>query len=242
MAEKTITYSPSDQGWSSFWSYIPDWMIGMNNTLYTFKNGSLYEHDSNPLRNTFYGTSYESSITTLLNEEPTTVKMFKTIALDSNLPWEVEIDTDINDGQIPASQFVDKEGHFMAHIRRVNGDLDHKAISTQGIGECSVVAGTTITFGFGIDSSVSVGDTLYYIDGADVLQVIGLIASKTFNSVTVSSVTNAPTAGQVIVYVKNSVVESYGARGSFMQVKITNGTTDELEIFEISSNVFKSYM
>ena len=31
MAEYTLTYSAGVEGWPSFYSYVPDWMIGMNN-------------------------------------------------------------------------------------------------------------------------------------------------------------------------------------------------------------------
>lgn len=54
MPFNTLTYSPMVQGWPSFYSYNPDWMIGMNNYFYSFKGGNLYRHNSNSLRNTFY--------------------------------------------------------------------------------------------------------------------------------------------------------------------------------------------
>ncbi len=33
----TLSYSEGVQGWTSFFSFYPDWMIGMNNYFYTFK-------------------------------------------------------------------------------------------------------------------------------------------------------------------------------------------------------------
>ena len=47
MAEYTLTYSESVQGFPSFYSYIPDMMIGMNNYFYSFKAGELYRHNTN---------------------------------------------------------------------------------------------------------------------------------------------------------------------------------------------------
>ena len=241
MPQKTITYSPSSEGWTSFWSYFPDWMDGMNNTFYSWKDGSLYQHDTNATRNNFYGVQYDSEVTTLLNTDPTTVKMFKTLAVDSNEAWKAEISTDLNTGLIEADQFVDKEGHFFAYVRRLTGDQDYKAISSQGVGECLTYSTGVLTFAYNIDTSISIGDTLFYFDnGTNALVAIGAITALTNNSITVATVLSAPSPGDFIAYTKNSVAESYGARGYYAEVKLTNDSTSEVELFEISSNVFKS--
>jgi len=49
----TLSYSEGVQGWTSFFSFYPDWMIGMNNYFYTFKGGNLYRHNVNEVRNNF---------------------------------------------------------------------------------------------------------------------------------------------------------------------------------------------
>ena len=41
MAEYTLTYNPENQGWPSFYSYKPDFIIGMNSYLYTFHGGDF---------------------------------------------------------------------------------------------------------------------------------------------------------------------------------------------------------
>lgn len=239
MAEKTISFSPMSGGWTSFWSFIPDWMDGMNNTFYTWNNGSLYKHDSNNSRNQFYGVNYPSTITTIFNQEPTETKMFKTLELDSSDAWSANISTDLNTGVINSSQFINKEGNYFAYIRRADGDIDTRAISTQGIGSLLSYLSGTLTFNFVVSSSVSIGDTLYYIDNGSLVE-IGVITSKTYNTLVVSTVVNIPSAGNIIVCVKNSVAESYGARGYYMEVTITNDSQDQVDIFEVSSNVFKS--
>lgn len=241
--EKTITYSPSSEGWTSFWSYFPDLMRGMNNTFYTWKNGSLWEHDTNARRNSFYGVDNDSEVTTILNTDPTTIKMFKTIAIDSNEPWKAEITTDLGTGEIEADQFINKEGEFYAHIRRTSGDQDHRAISTQGIGSCNSVSSGVITFGFNLDSSISVGDVAYYLNDSvspSVIVEIGVITAKSTQSITVGTVINPPSPSDFILYVKNSVAESFGTRGYYAEVKLTNRLTTEVELFQISSNVFQS--
>ena len=68
--EYTLTYSESAGGFPSFYSYIPDKIIGMNNYLYTFKQGNLYRHNVNSVRNSYYdlvAESLPSSITSVFN-------------------------------------------------------------------------------------------------------------------------------------------------------------------------------
>ena len=50
-----------------------------------------------------------------------------------------------------------------------------------------------------------------------------------------------PIVGNFIVFVKNAVAESYGARGYFMSVLLENTSSTAVELFAISSQVFKSY-
>lgn len=246
MADKTISYSPTGNGWTSFWSYIPDWMAGMNNTFYTWKNGSLYKHDTNQTRNAFYYDfsnnqyfKYNSQITTIFNQEPTEMKMFKTISVESNDVWDLTATTELNTGTIDKEWFVEKEGHWFAYLRRNTGDADHKAISTQGIGEVQSYVNPVISFGFNIGTSISQGDVIYKVIGG-ALVLVGTVASHDAQSITLVSEVSAPASSDMIVFVKSSQAESFGARGAWMEVTITNNSEDEVEIFEISSNVFKS--
>ena len=243
MAEQTITYSQLVSGWTSFWSYIPDWMIGMNNSFYSWNNGDLYKHNTNEVRNNFYGSQSYSSISTILNQEPTTVKMFKTLELNSTTPWTTTITTDISLGQMDSSFYKNKEDQWFTYIRRPDdGTYDTRALSTSGVGSLASYSTLVLTFSFSIDSSISQGDKIYVISGGT-LVLLGTIASHTPTTITlVSLVGPTPVAGNIIVYVKNSSAESHGARGYYMQIDLTNGSTVQEEIFSISSVVFKSSM
>ena len=56
MSVTTLTYSNDKRtpGWPSFYSYIPDYMKGLNGFFYTFKNGERYRHNTNETRNNYY--------------------------------------------------------------------------------------------------------------------------------------------------------------------------------------------
>jgi V8-like Glu-specific endopeptidase len=78
LANYTLTYNESVQGWPSFYSFAPEFIKGMNQYLYTFKGGNLYRHNVNESRNTFYGVqpAATSTITTVLNTDALTTKLY----------------------------------------------------------------------------------------------------------------------------------------------------------------------
>jgi len=182
----TLTYSPSVDGWPSFYSYYPDWMIGMNNYFYTFKGGNLYRHNVNPLRNTFYyewwdaigdrlGAFTNTSLTSVFNDIPLENKLFKTINLEGDAKWETDLYSDLQyTGFIQQAWFEKKEQAFFAFIRNsgtVPANMSEYALrSLNGIGRSintTVSVGTT-TIDFSIspliamDSILSVGDYVYF--------------------------------------------------------------------------------
>tara|TARA_R110002126_G_scaffold154265_2_gene301371 strand:+ start:589 stop:954 length:366 start_codon:yes stop_codon:yes gene_type:complete len=107
--EKTLSYSEGVKGWPSFYSFNPEYMIGMNAYFYTFKYGRLYRHNTNEQRNTYYSVYTPSEITGVFNAEPTTIKLFKTISIESSASWEcTNLSTDLGTGIIESS-FLNKK-------------------------------------------------------------------------------------------------------------------------------------
>lgn len=237
----TLTYSPSSNGWTSFWSYNPDWMLGLNSSFYTWKLGQLYKHDSNSTRNNFYGSNYESKITTVLNQDPTQTKVFKTLDLESTHPWSATFTTDLSNGFNDASYFAEKEGSWMTYIRSIADTNDNHELYTQGLGQVlGLTPPNTIQLS-SVDSNISVGDQLYIYDTAiNTLTPIGAVISSTDTTVTFSLITS-PAVGDYIVYIKNNLAESFGLRGYYMQVELSILESSPVELFEVASSVFKSY-
>lgn len=241
MANYTITYSPRLSGWTSYHSYLPEWMVSMNNYLYTFKNGNLYKHNSNPVRNSYYGVLYPSKITTVFNNEPYQTKSFKTIATNSTAAWDTAIISDQGAGEIDSTWYELKEGTWYAYIRRLSSsNNDVSMTSVQGIGNVTTYAAGVLTFTFNIGDIISTGDNLYWIN-AGVLTLIGPITAHTTTTVTVNVTGTTPTNGSFILYEKNPVAESTPTRGTYLSVEFTNSDTDYTEMFMVTSDVFKSY-
>lgn len=250
MASKTLTFSQGAKGWPSFYSFIPDYMIGMNNYFYSFKGGNLYRHNTNDTRNNFYGTQYNSTIKGVFNVEPTTVKLFKTIEIEGDDAWGAEITTNLSTGSIDSSFFVEKEGRQYAYIRSNETTVDANLRNVSGIGSVTTVdsttpTATTLTFpsGFKFSTMISVGDLAYKNDSGT-LVLLGEIKGISSNVMTIDTdITggSVPVNGDFILCVKNSVAESYGVRGYYMEFELTNELTTATELFSVGSSIFKSF-
>ena len=85
----TISYSEAAKGWVSFKSFIQENGISLNNSYYTLKEGKLYEHHINEVRNNFYldptatvsfsNPQYDSSVDILFNQNQSIIKSFSTL-------------------------------------------------------------------------------------------------------------------------------------------------------------------
>jgi len=245
--EKTLSYSEYVQGWTSFFSYIPEMMIGMNSYFYTFKGGNLYRHNSDAVdRNNFYDLQYESKITSVFNLESNVVKNFKTISLNSDDSWNASVFTDLSTGSISKSYFEFKEGDFFAYIRSNSNTQDLNLRSTQGIGKpisinATVPTAVLVTFGFDLGSIITIGADAY-TNNLGVPKRLGKITAKTNTTITIdTTLGNIPLVTDFIFYFQNSVAESYGVRGYYMQFELVNGNTNRVELFSVGSSIFKSF-
>lgn len=263
--EWTVSYSQNSKGWPSFYSYIPEYMIGMNNFFYTFNKGNLYQHNVNELRNNYYGEQYNSQITSVFNQNPLENKIFKTLNLESNDAWEAYLETDIQiNGFMEDGWFEKKEGAWFAYLRQ-RGEVpalegQYAMRSANGIGKTSSVAilqgTTTLSFStnplVSIGNFISVGDYVYhslpqYTDisyGGIVVQVnvdlqngINQLIVSTTSANTVAFPLNDP----YIMFIKSSEAESHGLLGHYCLFTITNYNTQATELFAVESDVMKSY-
>lgn len=119
----TIGYSLKAEGWTSRYSYIPEYGVTLNNKFYTFKNGQVYLHNSDTAaRNNFYGVQYNSEVQLIFNDNPTFVSDWLTLNYEGSPGWEaVEIKADQDDGVITGVRILDdvwflKEGKYHGAI------------------------------------------------------------------------------------------------------------------------------
>ena len=165
MPDYTLTYSETSNGWPSFYSYYPEYMVGMNNYLYSFSGGNIYQHNTNTVRNNYYGIQGISEITSVFNDEPLSNKVFKTLNLESDSAWSASLETDLpNTGLIDFSWFVQKEGDWFAYIRTAGGDpaalTEYALRSMNGIAQSLSVTGTVNNPIINFATSINIGNII----------------------------------------------------------------------------------
>ncbi len=247
MSDYTIAYNSDVKGFPTFYSFIPDYMRGMNNNFYSFKGGNLYRHYSNSYGN-YYGVNYPCSVTSVLNTSPTEVKVFKTLSLESDDTWSVVLVSDLQSGLINENWFEEKEGSWFAFIRANTAPANFKMRSANGIGSVISVTNTggtnyDLDFGFNVGSIISAGDAIYFNSLPQPLLVGPVIAVSPNGQVVSVDATAGPVPppGSFIFYVKNQQAESHGILGYFCEFTLTNDSTQPVELFHVESSVFKSY-
>ena len=265
MSIYTLTYSDQVEGWVSFYSYEPDWMIGMNNYFYTFKGGNLYRHNVNPIRNQFYGNNYPSTIKSVFNDVPLENKLFKTLNLEGDDAWDATLYTDIQtSGFIEYDWFEKKEQSYYAFVRNSGttpANISEYALrSLSGIGRSFNVSGpssaTQIDFSINpliaIGSIISVGDLLYYSLPPYTAPVLcGQITNVNQNyplginniivDTTISGGAVPPIDDAYFLFIKNAEAESHGVLGHYCVFELTNENDNKVELFAVETEVMKSF-
>lgn len=267
MPNYTLTYSESSQGWPSFYSFYPEYMMGMNQFFYSFKGGNLWQHNTNNTRNNFYGIQYSSTITSVFNEMPLENKLFKTLSLESDDSWSAVATTDIQTtGNINSSWFQKKEGAWFAFIRTTSpfpaNESEFELRSLNGLGRTINLGGTPLApelnfaISVGIGSIISVGDYAYFTLPTDTPaysnpQLAGVITAVNIDLVNginqvvlnanIPDAVTIPIQDAYFLYIKNSTAESHGLLGHYCEFTLTNSSTSATELFAVQSDVMKSF-
>ena len=169
---ESLSFKEDVKGWVSRLSFVPESGVSVNGNYYTFKQGHIYAHNAlDENNNKFYGVNYSSGIQLIFNQEPSSIKNFKTISYEGSEGWAtVEngidiIKTDQQKGQI--NEFIKKEGKYFGVISGVDTELISipveelntrlKDLSIQGLGNITSHSGilefTCNTAGFSISDS-----------------------------------------------------------------------------------------
>lgn len=92
---RTYAYDDKNQRWLGNFSFVPENMVRFLNTFFTFRDGKLWKHNDNEIRNNFYGQQYTSKIIFYVNLSPDEVKNFFSMRQKSNKLWTSPNNDDI---------------------------------------------------------------------------------------------------------------------------------------------------
>ena len=87
-AYKTLSFDESVQGWTSFFTYKPKYLVSLANSFYSLYDYKLYLHNTG-YYGTFYDTTSSATVTVVLNRDPSVIKNFKTFNYEGNDGWKL---------------------------------------------------------------------------------------------------------------------------------------------------------
>ena len=182
---KTIAFSHKGGFWKTRYSYTPTCYAAVDNVMISTNKTSLdtstnstaffWEHEVNATHNKFYEKQYKSSLTLVSNQDPSAVKLFKALSLESNSKdWAGTAATNINPAGSPQNElqlggikgFVTKEGNQYSELPKSlnnsNSNLDYvcQLDSIIDLPEFSTVLGD-----IAIDGAVGAADLLQLLAG-----------------------------------------------------------------------------
>jgi len=236
-------------GWSTRLSYAPEFAISLNNDYYSFKDGEIWEHTNNTRAN-FFGVQENTTVTTIFNDAPTSVKNFKTLSYEGDAGWTASITTNKQSGSV--SNWKEREGIYFNYIKgeaTTLGNIDTSKFSVQGIGDVYYavdgVGYYDLSFTSAINTSLQVGDVIYFVDVSagnalkllgDVLSVTGLTVRAEWDD----TAANEPQDGDFILFAKNGNVNTSGLIGYYAEAEFTSTGGTKKELFAVNSEIFIS--
>lgn len=242
---KTLTYDEKVTGWTSFHSFTPDSMVGMNSRFFSFSNGNLHVHHSeNVARNSYYGEVSPSKLSLMVNDEPNTIKEIQNVSLEGNYPWDTKLNAFVLSQDNPTRssikelEYVNKEGFWYAYARRNEDPLQLDSRSSYGIGVALSTVDNIINYS-GESSSLAIGDRLFLGQN---MELVGVIESYTTNTITLQNppLVTLPTNG-FLIGAKDARIEGGNLRGYTLRLDLEIDKPDKVELFAVNTDVIKSY-
>ena len=118
----------------------------------------------------------------------------------------------------------------------------------QGIGNCSTAetidAKFQIVFGRVINTSLQVGDIVYYVDGSGDTQISGIVFSISADRKTIvltpSDGGTIPSVPNFVFFVKDNEINTSGIIGYYAELTFSNALQSKNELFAVGSEIFIS--
>jgi len=143
----TVAFDEGVNGWTSFYSYIPQGFSGsLDGKFYTFKNSDIYTHYATNEYNNFYGVSYYSSVDFIFNEQPSASKNFLTINYEGSDTWNISnIETDTDQAYNISSYNLVNEDLLISAFQKNNNKFYSNIMNSSRENPGEVVFGNDIS-------------------------------------------------------------------------------------------------
>ena len=227
-----LSYKEIAKGFSTLYSYVPDFMVHANNELYAWKNGVMFRMNATTNYNEFFGVQYKSKIKFFANTEFSTEKVFKSIGLESTHAWLTNIATKLTSRTIPKESFTKIEDYWFSEIMgNTNNQIESSNVF--GLGTYSIV-NSNITV-LNIPDGLCIGDSII---SADLLFLENEIIDVDANTITLQDPLDA--VSSFLMYKKNQNIDGASIRGDILEVELISDETVKVELRAVNIEASKS--
>lgn len=84
---RTLTFNERANKWVQEWSWQSEIMIKFIDKLFGFLDGTIWQFNTNPVMNTFFGTKYPAEVTFISNQDYEKSKLWFNMRMDSTGNW-----------------------------------------------------------------------------------------------------------------------------------------------------------
>ena len=248
----TVGYDTDIKVWNTRYSYSPERIASLDDTLYTFQNGTMYIHDDTANRSTYYGVAYGSTVEVISNNNPSMVKAYESLSLEGTSPWAVTVTNTDQSTSILSTDFDEREREYFAYVPRDTSANTGTATITSLSGSSEMfvlgnvatsgVSGSTITFTTPVgDVAFPIGGALYKVSGSTFVTLNLTVTSISGDkSIDANGVIAGVNDGDTIVVLANAGIEGDQLRDYYAQISLTNSSTSEIELYAVNAVYAKS--
>ena len=242
-SKDTIAYSTSKEFWMSRYSFNPEMYANLHNRFFSYENGQIWRHNVNPLRGTFYGTAYDATLDVVSKKNPSMVKAYNALSLESNDTWAATVSNSSQNAAITEAMYDEREGMRYAKIPRdsttppLNSSTSKNQSNRIVLGEVESITGTTdgtIKFTSRIsDLPFNVLDILYKLAATEVnttRTISNIIDRKTLQ---VSSTTGIA-VGDVLMAVSANSINGDKIRDYYLGIELASNSRAHAELYAVN--------
>jgi hypothetical protein len=149
----TIAFNDQINRWVSFYSFVPEIYSSSGRSVVSFKNGECWVHDTNAIRNNFYGVQYVSQVNGMAKVEVVAEKIFLRARVQGNNWYMPFIGTIPNDSypfgmqsRLLKNNWSLKEGEYWADFLRDINDPAYQSNPSLAIFDGRKLRGTALEY------------------------------------------------------------------------------------------------
>ena len=259
-------FDTGESVWNTRYSFTPENITSIDDTLYTFKAGAMYKHYEGANRSTYYGVNGGSVVEVISNFNPSMVKAYESLSIEGTDAWAASVtNTDqstsisatpvtIDSIYYPYGDYALKERNFYAYIPRdsspntgtstITSLSGSSEVYSLGIIQSSTSGNITFTAPIG-NIPFPIGSTLYRVSGTSLIAIgsptITITGISGANVITVSAPPAGITNGDIVVALAPySTLEGDQIRDYYAKIRLSTSSISEVELYAINAIYSKS--